>query len=133
MMPGAAMDGCRCCLSFSLYSALHGFAAMMRSVESAFMQHSKRLPGSTSPSTVYDVRALENEFSAEQQILSRPISYLLLMKMKCQNVTLTPVRNLISGKNLIKRNTSGEKRSLACSSGNYLLPFCFSSMRKVEG
>lgn len=89
------------------------------------MQHSKRLPGSTSPSTVYDVRALENEFSAEQQILSRPISYLLLVKMKCQNVTLIPVRNLISGKNLIKRNTSGEKAKLGLLFGKLSTPFLF--------
>lgn len=50
------------------------------------------------PSTVYNVKALENEFSAEQQILSQPILYLLLMKMKCQTVTLIPVKNLIRGK-----------------------------------
>lgn len=49
-------------------------------------------------STVYDVKVLQNEFSAEQQIISYHILYLLLMKTKCQNVTLTPVRDLIRGK-----------------------------------
>lgn len=50
------------------------------------------------PSTVYDVKVLRNEFSAEQQIISYHILYLLLMKTKCQNVTLIPVRDLIRGK-----------------------------------
>lgn len=45
--------------------------------------------------------------------------------MKCQNVTLTPVRNLISGKNLIKRNTSGEKAKLSLLFGKLSTPFLF--------
>lgn len=60
--------------------------ASLQSVKSAFR---------TIHSTVYNIKALENEFSAEQQILSQPILYLL--KMKCQNVTLIPVGNLIRG------------------------------------
>lgn len=65
MMPGVAMDDCRCRLNF-YSSALYGFAAMSK--QHLFnIQNDSRDP---LPSTVYVAKVLQNDFPIEQQIIS---------------------------------------------------------------
>lgn len=75
---------------------LYGLSAVMQSNQLLF--NNENNCKDLLPSAVHDVKVLQNEFSAEQQIISYHILHLLPMKKKCQNVTLKVASDLIRDK-----------------------------------
>ncbi len=111
MIPGAATDDCRCRLNFNS-GALHGLWAMMQTVESAYIQHSERLPESTSHHCLWcEGRAKWIFRGTTNNIISYFISPAHENEMsKCDT---NPGEKLDKRNNLIKQNTSSEKREFA--------------------